>query len=72
MATYKITNTVPFGAITTYRAIHAVEAVVNNFKAWNAKRQTYKQLSALSARELEDIGVCHADVEKLHTGFFQF
>ena len=70
MAIYNETKAAPFGAITTFRAIRALEAVKDNFVAWNAKRNTYKQLSALSTRELEDIGMTRADVENLNAGFF--
>lgn len=31
--------------------------------AWNDARMTRKSLSALSARELEDIGLSYADIE---------
>ena len=63
MATIIATNAAPFGAITTYRAIHAVEAAVSSIKSWNSKRKTYNQLSALTARELDDIGMSRADIE---------
>ncbi len=72
MATLNSVKPAPFGAITIYRAIHAIEHVKNNFVAWNTKRNTYKQLSALSARELEDIGLSRAGVEDLNTGLFRF
>jgi uncharacterized protein YjiS (DUF1127 family) len=71
MAIMNATKAAPFGAITAYRAIHAVEAAVNSLTAWNARRNTYKQLSALSVRELEDIGLTIADVEELTKGTFR-
>lgn len=72
MAYFNTTKTAPFGAITTYRAVKALEAVKISFVAWNAKRATYKELSALSVRELNDIGMTRADVENLNAGFFNF
>ena len=72
MAFVNTTKPAPFGAITTYRAIKALEAVKTSFVAWNTKRTTYKELSALSVRELDDIGITRADVENLNTGFFNF
>ena len=33
------------------------------FTAWNDARITRKSLSALSARELEDIGLSYADID---------
>lgn len=72
MATLNLTKAAPFGAIATFRVIRALEDVKNNLVAWNAKRNTYKQLNALSARELEDIGITRADVDNLNTGFISF
>jgi len=70
MATLNTTKPAPFGAIATFRAIHALENAKNGFVAWNANRKTYKQLSALTSRELEDIGLSRMDVENMNTGFF--
>ena len=72
MAILNTTKAAPFGAIATLRAVRALEVVKDSFVGWNAKRNTYKQLNALSTRELEDIGVTRADVENLNTGFFRF
>ncbi|MFK5998398.1 MAG: DUF1127 domain-containing protein [Rhodobacterales bacterium] len=63
MATIIATNAAPFGAITTFRAIRAVESAVNGLIAWNAKRITFKQLNALSIHELEDIGITEATLK---------
>jgi len=57
------TNAAPFGAITTFRAIRAVENAVGSLIAWNAKRITHKQLNALSVHELEDIGLTEANLK---------
>ena len=72
MAILNTTKAASFGAIATFRAVRALEAVKDSFAGWNAKRNTYKQLNALSTRELEDIGISRADVENLNTGFFRF
>jgi len=72
MAILNTTKTAPFGAIATFRAVRALEVVKDSFVGWNAKRNTYKQLNALSTRELEDIGITRSDVENLNTGFFRF
>ncbi len=72
MAYFNTTKPAPFGAITTYRIVKTLAGMKNSFASWNSKRNTYKQLSALSARELEDIGLSYADVENLNTGFFRF
>lgn len=70
MTTLNPTTAAPFGAIATYRAIHAVETALNSLVAWNTKRITAKQLNALSAHQLNDIGLTYADVKNLHTGLF--
>jgi len=72
MAFLNTTKPAPFGAITTYRAIKALETVKTSFLSWSTKRNTYKQLSVLSTRELEDIGITRADVNNMNTGFFRF
>lgn len=35
------------------------------FSAWNDARTTRNALSKLSARELDDIGLCFADIEAI-------
>ena len=70
MAVYQETKAAPFGAITTFRIVRALDTVKNSFAMWNAKRETYKQLSKLSLRELDDIGITRSDVENLNAGFF--
>jgi len=72
MAIANTTKAAPFGAIATFRAVRALEAVKDRFVGWNAKRNTYKQLNALNTRELEDIGISRADVENLNSGLFRF
>ncbi|MFV0301132.1 MAG: DUF1127 domain-containing protein [Paracoccus sp. (in: a-proteobacteria)] len=37
--------------------------LVARFNAWNARRVTRNELNRLSERELEDIGLCRADIE---------
>jgi uncharacterized protein YjiS (DUF1127 family) len=63
MAAVETTRPAPFGAITTYRAIHALSNAVSMVAAWNDARITRKVLSKLSDRELDDIGLCRGDIE---------
>jgi uncharacterized protein YjiS (DUF1127 family) len=65
MAAVETTRPAPFGAITTYRAINSLSNVALAFQAWNDARVTRKSLSKLSDRELDDIGLCRADIEML-------
>ena len=36
--------------------------LVNNYKAWRKYRQTYDELSRLSNRELDDLGINRCDI----------
>lgn len=63
MTTMNSTFAAPFGAITTFHAIRAVETAKSSLVAWNANRKTVKQLNALGARQLEDIGLCPAELQ---------
>lgn len=62
MTSITTTHAAPFGAITTFRAIHAVETAINSLIAWNAKRQTKKVLSTLTLRQLDDIGLASSEL----------
>jgi uncharacterized protein YjiS (DUF1127 family) len=70
MATTFATTAAPFGAITTFRAIHAVETAISSLQTWNANRKTFNMLNALSARELNDIGLSRGDIKNLDNGCF--
>ena len=49
------------------RIISAVFNMGATFSAWNEARMTRAALSRLSARELEDIGLCRGDIEEIAT-----
>ncbi|MFN3664158.1 DUF1127 domain-containing protein [Yoonia sp.] len=42
-----------------------IVAVIGAVAAWNDARITRNSLSRLSARELDDIGLCYGDIEKV-------
>lgn len=71
MALMNHTKPAPFGAITTLRIVNALAAAKNSLIAWNSRRKAYKQLSALTDRELDDIGFSRADVETMNAGLFR-
>lgn len=54
-------------------AAGGVGNVVANFfsmlSAWNDARVTRRELSRLSDRELDDIGLCRGDIERIARGF---
>ena len=54
-------------------AVGGVGNVVANLfamlSAWNDTRVTRRELSRLSDRELDDIGLCRGDIERIARGF---
>ena len=42
-----------------------LQGAVGRFSAWNETRRTRETLSKLSAHELEDIGLCRADIDRV-------
>ena len=54
-------------------AVGGVSNVVANFfsmlSTWNDARVTRRELSRLSDRELDDIGLCRGDIERIARGF---
>ncbi|MCA3439936.1 MAG: DUF1127 domain-containing protein [Rhodobacter sp.] len=65
MAAFETTRPAPFGATSTYHFIQFVSNVLATVKGWNDARVTRKALSALSDRELDDIGLCRADIDRI-------
>lgn len=65
MAATETTRPAPFGAITTYRIINGFGLFAAAFAAWNDARVTRNTLAKLSDRELDDIGLCRADIERM-------
>lgn len=59
MAAVDTTRPAPMGAISTLR-FGAIFATVRD---WNDARVTRRALNKLSDRELDDIGLCRADIE---------
>ncbi|HWJ73067.1 MAG TPA: DUF1127 domain-containing protein [Kaistia sp.] len=39
--------------------------LVNGFKSWRKYRETYKELSRLTKRELADLGIDRADINQV-------
>lgn len=53
----------PLGAVSIFRAAQLVTEPFVAVAAWNKARKTRNALYALSNRELDDIGLCRADIE---------
>lgn len=65
MAAYETTRTAPFGAITTFRIVQTIGNVFAAISAWNDARMTRNALARLSDRELDDIGLCRDDINRI-------
>ena len=63
MAVQTSTRVAPFGALSIFRAVSAIESGMNLLKGWNDARRTTAALNALSNHELEDIGLSRGDIE---------
>ena len=63
-------NAVPFGALTVHRIVTAVSNAVTTFQRWQQTRRTVAELRRLSPRQLDDIGLTPADVQKLADGTY--
>ena len=64
------TQPVPFGALTTHRIVTAFWNAIAEFHRWNQVRRTVTELRRLSPRQLDDIGLTPADVQRLADGSF--
>lgn len=68
MAGCNTTRPAPFGAITTYGFVQFFASIRERVQSWNDSRKTRNALSVLSDRELADIGLTRADVERVAMG----
>lgn len=65
MAAYETTRRAPFGAITTQRLASVFGGIAAAVAAWNDARVTRAALTRLSDRELDDIGLCRGDIDRI-------
>lgn len=65
MAATHASRPAPFGAISIFRMINGLGAFGAMVSEWNDARVTRKALSKLSDRELDDIGLCRGDIERI-------
>lgn len=59
------TTAVPFGALTVHRIVTAASNAAVAFHRWNEARRTIAELRRLSPRQLDDIGLTRADIERM-------
>ena len=65
MAAYENPRTAPFGAISIFRTVQNISALLTAVAEWNDARVTRKALSKLTDRELDDIGLCRGDIDMI-------
>ncbi len=65
MATYDYSRPAPFGAISVYRLVSALDNLRSSFVAWQNSRSTANALSKLSDHELADIGLSRSDINNI-------
>lgn len=65
MAAYETSAAAPMGAVSTQGITKFFADRTQSFRDWNDRRITRKVLSALSDRELDDIGLCRGDLESV-------
>ena len=59
------TNRQLAGAILLNRIVRSGYDLLGSLAAWNDARVTRKSLSRLTARELDDIGLCRGDIDSI-------
>ncbi len=65
MAYQGLTRPAPLGAETAYHIVSRAEALWNAIVEWNNMRRTRQELERLSLRQLEDIGLTPADIDRV-------
>ncbi|XDA97483.1 DUF1127 domain-containing protein [Sulfitobacter sp. LCG007] len=70
MSTFDTTRTNYGTASAVNRVARFVGDVIASVIAWNDARATRNALSALSDRELDDIGLCRGDIDSVATSAF--
>ena len=65
MAAIVTSRAAPFGAITTFRFFQFFSSLYIAVANWNDARVTRNALGKLSDRELDDIGLCRGDIDRL-------
>ncbi len=55
----------PAGSVAVLRAVDFIYNLRSTLVAWNDTRKTRKALSALTAEQLDDIGITRGEIEAL-------
>jgi uncharacterized protein YjiS (DUF1127 family) len=59
---------IPLGSIGIFTVVTSVETLLRRLREWNERRLTVAALRRLSEDQLDDIGLCRADVTELALG----
>lgn len=62
MTNFETARPLPLGAITTYRIVSFFDAAIEGVRTMRSASATARTLNGLSAYQLEDIGLCRADI----------
>ena len=54
----------PLGAATILHVVDAFFGTYEKAVSWNESRKTRRALSELSDKQLDDVGLCRADIDK--------
>ncbi len=65
MANIETQRDLPFGAVSTYRAVAFVDGVIARVRALAAARRTAIELSKLTDAQLHDIGITRGDIRNV-------
>lgn len=65
MAFSDVTRPQSGGRLSKGRLHRLLPEILGRLAAWNDARVTRKALSRLSDRELDDIGLCRADIDRI-------
>lgn len=69
MADFNASNRAPFGAVAAYAFVQFAASLREKFGAWRETRATRNALSRLSDRELADVGLTRADIDRVAAGY---
>ena len=65
MTAFETRRRAPLGTTASHEFLSFISTPMAVIKRWNDARVTRKALSSLSDRELDDIGLCRGDIDRI-------
>ncbi len=62
MTNFETTRPLPLGAVTTYRVVNFFDSAIEAVRSVRSTYTTAHALNSLTDYQLEDIGLCRADI----------